>query len=83
MPYSPSLAPQPRPHALADLEVLIAKAEANRDRHRHIVERGVGADRIRAEAYLQIAENRLAQLYRSREVLLSGEERDGAEAEAS
>ncbi len=76
------LAPQPRPHALADLEVLIAKAEADRNRHRHVVEHGSGADRRRAEAYLKLAENRLAQLYRSREVLLHEEEPEEEEAQA-
>ena len=76
------LAPQSRPHALADLERTIAKAEANRNRYRHIVEHGSGADRRRAEAYLKIAENRLAQFYRSREVLLHGEQPEEEEAQA-
>jgi hypothetical protein len=58
---------------LADLEQVITKAEANRDRHRQAVNALTGADRKRAEVYLQIAEDRLAQLYRSREVLLDGE----------
>jgi hypothetical protein len=59
---------------LADLEQVITKAEANRDRHRQAVSALTGADRKRAEVYLRIAEDRLAQLYRSREVLLDGED---------
>jgi hypothetical protein len=70
------LAAQPRPRALVDLEQAIAGAEANRDRHRQAADGLTGADRRRAEAYLRIAEDRLAQLYRSREVLVSGEEQD-------
>jgi hypothetical protein len=73
VPNPARLAPQRRPHALADLKQVITKAEANRDRHRQAVNGLTGADRRRAEAYLRIAEERLAQLYRSREVLLNGE----------
>jgi hypothetical protein len=71
-----------RPHALAELERVIVEAEANRDRHRQAVNGLTGADRRRAEAYLRIAEERLAQLHRSREVLLGGEnqEEDGGQS---
>jgi hypothetical protein len=81
MSHGPSLTSQPRPHTLADLEVLIARAEADRDRHRQIVEHGSGADWRRAEAYLKLAENRLAQLC-SREVLRHGEEPEEEEVQA-
>jgi hypothetical protein len=79
------LKPQVRPHALAELEVVIAKAEANRDRHQQAVNGLTGANRRRAEAYLRIAEDRLAQLQRSREVLIGGEgqEDDGEQPSAS
>jgi hypothetical protein len=74
VPNPAQLEPQQRRHALAALEPLIAGAEANRNRHRQAVNGLTGADRRRAEAYLRIAEERLAQLYRSREVLLGGED---------
>jgi hypothetical protein len=77
----PRLAHQPRPHALAELEVLIARAEAEQGRHRHIVQHGSGADRRCAEIYLELAENRLAQLYCSRKVLLHGKELEEPEEE--
>jgi hypothetical protein len=78
MPYPGRLAPQQRSRALADLKQVITKAEANRDRHRQAVSALSGADRKRAEVYLRIAEERLAQLYRSREVLLDGEQSEEA-----
>jgi hypothetical protein len=77
------LKPQARPHALAELEAAIAKAEEGRDRHRLAVERASGNDDSRrAKAFLRIAEERLAQLYRSRETLIGGERPDDGEAEA-
>jgi hypothetical protein len=80
---SSKLAPQARPHALANLEVAIARAEEDRDRHRLAAERASGDDDSRrAKAFLRIAEEHLAQLHRSREVLLHGERND-VEAEAS
>jgi hypothetical protein len=80
----PSLKPQARPQALAQLEPKIAEAKANCERHRAAVDNLSGADRKRAEAYLRIAEERMAQLHRSREVLLNGEQQqqDDGEAEA-
>jgi hypothetical protein len=74
----PHLPPQRRPHALADLEVAIAKAEAERDRYRQSMNRARDDNELRrTKAFLRIAEDRLAQLYSSREVLLSGEGQDG------
>jgi hypothetical protein len=73
--------PQSGSRRLAKLERLIAGAEATRDQAQQVVQGLAGADRRRAEAYLRIAEDRLAQLYHSREVLLHGEQ-DGAESEA-
>ena len=77
------LRPQARPQALADLEVAIAKAKADRDRHMQIMDRAGDEDSLRrAKAFLRIAEKRLAQLRRSREVLVGGEQPDDGEAEA-
>ena len=78
---SSKLAPQARPHALAELEVAIAKAKADRERHRLATERASGDDLRRAKGFLRIAENHLAQLRRSREVLISGEQPDDGDAE--
>jgi hypothetical protein len=80
---STRLAPQARPHALAELETAIRKAEANRDRHRLVREHASGDDLRRSKVFLRIAEERLAQLYRSRETLIGGERPDDGEAEAS
>jgi hypothetical protein len=77
-----SLPPQPRSRALAELERAIAQVEGERDRHQQIVERGSGVNRRRAEVYLKLTENRLAQLYRSREVLHHREEPKKEEAQA-
>jgi hypothetical protein len=81
----PSLKPQARPHALADLEVRIAEAERIRDRHYGAVSRLVAArqDPKGARAMLKFAEQCLAQLRRSREVLIGGEHSGHDEAEAS
>jgi hypothetical protein len=83
MPNPPHLAPQQRPQALAELQPLIAKAERDRNRCRRaleLLEPGSGpADLRRARAYLHIAENRLAELCRSREVLIGGEDQTAAE----
>jgi hypothetical protein len=68
------LAPQARPHALAELEVAIAKAEAERDRYRQSMRRASNDDELRrAKAFFRIAEQRLVDLRRSRAVLVSGE----------
>jgi hypothetical protein len=80
---SSRLAPQARPHALTELEVAIAKAEAERERHRLAVKHARDDDLRRAKGFLRIAEDHLAQLQRSREVLLHGEQQDDVEAEAS
>jgi hypothetical protein len=80
---SSKLRPQARPHALTELEVTIAKARAERDRYRQNVSRASHNDELRrTKALLRIAEQRLAHLCRSREVLLLGEQADDAEAEA-
>ena len=78
------LTPQARPQALAELEVTIAKAEADRDRYRQSVSCASDDDELRrTKAFLRIAEQRLAHLCRSRDVLLVGEQQNEAEAEAS
>jgi hypothetical protein len=88
MPSPPRLAPQARPQALAELEIAIAKAEKLRDIRRRALELvdrdsvDAPADHRRARAYLRIAEDRLAELCRSREVLIGGEDRNDLEAEA-
>jgi hypothetical protein len=80
---SSKLAPQARPRALVELEIAIAKAEAERDRYRQSTSRASDDDDLRrAKAFLRITEERLAQLQRSRETLIGGEQPDGAEAEA-
>jgi hypothetical protein len=81
MPNPPHLAPQQRPRAVAELERVIAGAKATRDQAQQVVNGLAGPDRRRAEAYLRIAEDRLAQLHRSREVLIGGEQLGDAEAE--
>jgi hypothetical protein len=81
---SSRLKPQARPHALAELEVTLAKAKAERDRYRQSVSRASDDDELRrTKALLRIAEQRLTHLCRSREVLLVGEQPDDIEAEAS
>jgi hypothetical protein len=78
------LAPQARPQALAELEVAIAKAEADRERHRLTVKHARDHDDSRrAKVFLRIAEERLAQLQSSLTVLIDGENQSAAEAEAS
>jgi hypothetical protein len=72
----PPLPPQPRPHALAQLEEEIVRAEATCAR---MAERigtldAAGQTSRWARGLLHIAEERLARLNRSREVLLRGEE---------
>jgi hypothetical protein len=80
MPYPARLAPQQRPHALTELEVTIARAEADRDRFRQSMSRARDADELRrTKVLLQIAEQRLALLCRSRAVLLVGEQADDDE----
>jgi hypothetical protein len=80
---SSRLAPQARPHALADLEGRIAEAENAREFHHGFVSRIVaaGRDSKRARILLQFAEERLAQLQRSREILIGGENQAAAEDE--
>ena len=75
-----NLAPQARPHALAELEIAIAKAEVERDRYRQSVSRASDADELRrTKALLRIAEQRLVLLCRGRAVLLVGEQPDDNE----
>lgn len=79
----PHLPPQQRLHALAELEAVIARAEADRDHFRQSMSRASNDDELRrTKALLRIAEQRLAQLHRSRTILIVGEEGDDAEAEA-
>ncbi len=80
--HSSRLAPQARPHALADLDVAIAKAEADLGRHQRNAARLGGEEARRAKIYLRIVEERVAQLQRSREVLIGGEHGRGDEEEA-
>ncbi len=79
------LKPQARPQALADLEVRIAEAERIRDHRYGAVSRLVAArrDPKGAQMLLKLAEERLGQLQRSREVLTVGEQGGEDEAEAS
>jgi hypothetical protein len=83
---SSRLKPQARPHALADLEATIAEAERLKEWRLRTFERLnpslKSADRRRAEGLLRMAEQRLAHLRRSREVLLRGEQPGDAEEEA-
>lgn len=77
MPGStPSLPPQPRRRALARLDAEIATQELARGRWlaRARVEEAAGTDSRWARGMLSLASQRLAQLERSREVLLRGEE---------
>jgi hypothetical protein len=83
MPSPGRLAPQQRPRALVELEVVIAKAEAERDRYRQSMNRACDDDELRrTKALLRIADERLAQLHRSRETLIGGEDQAAAEDEA-
>jgi hypothetical protein len=77
------LKPQARPQALAELEARIAEAEKIRARHYGAVSRLVaaGQDPRGARAMLKFAEQCLAQLQRSREVLIGGENQAAAEDE--
>jgi hypothetical protein len=68
MPASPS----PRRKVIAELEAHIARAEAARAGYLRDLEALPGARR--AKVMLAQVEERLAQLRRSREVLLAGEE---------
>ena len=63
-------APQPRRKVLAELEAHIARAEEVRARYLHDLEALPAARRPRV--LLRMAEERLAQLRRSREVVLGG-----------
>jgi hypothetical protein len=78
------LKPQARPQALADLEVRIAQAARIRDYRYGAVSRLVAArrDPKGAQMLLKLAEERLRQLQRSREVLTGEEQADDDEAEA-
>jgi hypothetical protein len=67
--------PQPRRRALAELEAQLADAEEVRARYvgQLDVRRRTGQDARRAGVLLRMTEERLAQLRRSRRVLLDGE----------
>jgi hypothetical protein len=79
------LAPQARPQALAELEARIAEAERIRGQHYGAVSRVVaaGQDSRGARAMLKFAEQCLAQLQRSRDVLLNREQAGGGKDETS
>jgi hypothetical protein len=77
-----------RPHALANIEAAIAEAEKLRDIRRRALqlldpESAYAPPGIRrAEALLRLAEQRITEFRRSRDVLLAGERSDGDEDEA-
>ncbi len=82
--HSSRLTPQRRPQTLAELEVAVIKAEAERDRYRQSMSCARDDDELRrANGLSRIADQRLALLCRSRAVLLVGLRADGAEAEAA
>jgi hypothetical protein len=72
----PNLPPQRRSRSLARLEEEIARAEMTGARWRTRAEalEAVGRDGRQVRGLLSVAEERLGQLNRSREVLLRGEE---------
>jgi hypothetical protein len=84
MPNPARLAAQARPQALAELKTRIAEAERIRDRHYGAMSRLVaaGQDPKGARAMLKFAEQCVAQLRRSREVLVGGEQPNDGETEA-
>jgi hypothetical protein len=72
----PVLPPQPRPRSLAKLEAEIVQAETACTRWRSQAEalEATGRDSRQVRGLLGVAEERLAQLVGSREVLLRGEQ---------
>ena len=80
-----SLPPQARSRALDELDVEIVRAETTRTRWelrvRELESRGLDASY--AHGLLGIAGDRLAQLNRSRDVLLGGEEGEDEQPEAA
>jgi hypothetical protein len=70
---------QPRLRSIADLDRRITDAEKTRDQRRELL-RGVAirSDTAPARMMLELAEDGLAQLYRSRKVLLEGNKPNGA-----
>ena len=75
-PPIPDLPPQRRSRSLARLEAEIAQAEMARTRWRARADglEAAGRDGRQVRGLLGVAEERLAQLERSREVLLRGDE---------
>ena len=73
-----SLPPQARPRSLLHLEAEIGVAEAARARRATLVAslEAAGQNSAWARGMLGLAERKLVQLARSREVLLRGEDRD-------
>jgi hypothetical protein len=64
---------QPRLHSLADLERAIVEAENARDRRREALRRvTIGQDPGVVRMLLDLAEEQVARLHRSRELLLQG-----------
>jgi hypothetical protein len=71
-----------RPHALANIEAAITEAEKLRGIRRHALQLLDPESIRRAEALLRLAEQRITELRRSRDVQLAGERSDGDEDEA-
>jgi hypothetical protein len=79
----PELPHQPRLHSLADLERAIVEAENARDRRREVLRRvTIGQDPGAVRMLLDLAEEQVARLHRSREVLLRGAQSPHVEDEA-
>ena len=72
LPVSMPAVPQPRRRAVAEIDAHIARAEVTCARYLQDLEAFPGGRRTRV--LLRQAEERLAQLRRSREVLLAGDE---------
>jgi hypothetical protein len=72
------------PQSLAELEAMIAEAEEARDFHRGFLKRAeaAGLSLRRGQNLLRQAEERIAKLHHSREVLLRGVQRAHVEDEA-
>ena len=75
MPRAAALRAQPRRRAITGLEAEIDQAERTLARCRLDLEDALATGRgvVRAEGMLRLAEQRLARLRESREVLLAGE----------
>ncbi len=76
---------QARRQSLADLAKVITEAEKDRDQRREELRhaKATGHDERVTQMRLALAEERLAQLHRSREVLRRGEQAPHADDKAS